>query len=100
MEPGPLPACLPACLVGAAGLDKARAMTGAKLFLNRTRDAAGVPAVDSASGAPPKLMSSFISRQTAIKASNHCTSHGPSLGWGHARTIDFTLAGFVLLRID
>lgn len=92
MEPGPLPAWW-----GLLAWDRARAraMTGAKLFLNRTRDAAGVPAV-----APPKPKSSFISRQTAIKASNHCTSHGPSLGWGHARTIDFTLAGFVLLRID
>lgn len=39
-----------ACLVGAAGWDGSRAMTGAKLFLNRTReDAAGVPAVDSVS---------------------------------------------------
>lgn len=41
---------LTACLVGAAGWDRARATTGAKLFLNRTReDAAGVPAVDSVS---------------------------------------------------
>lgn len=41
---------LAAGLVGAAGWDRARAMTGAKLFLNRTReDAAGVPAVDSVS---------------------------------------------------
>lgn len=39
-----------ACLVGAAGWDRARASTEAKLFLNRTReDAAGVPAVDSVS---------------------------------------------------
>lgn len=37
-----------ACLVGGAGWDWARATTGAKLFLKRTReDAAGVPAVDS-----------------------------------------------------
>lgn len=39
-----------ACLVGTGDWDRARAMTGAKLFLNRTRkDAAGVPAVDSVS---------------------------------------------------
>lgn len=39
-----------ACLVGAVGWYKARATTGARLFLNRTReDAAGVPAVDNVS---------------------------------------------------
>lgn len=53
-------ACLPACLVGVAGWARARTKTGAKLFLNRSRDAADVPAVDSASGAPPKPLSSFI----------------------------------------
>lgn len=38
------------CLVGAAGWDKARATTGAKLFLNRTREhPAGVAVVDSVS---------------------------------------------------
>lgn len=37
-------------VAGPAGWDRARATTGAKLFLNRTReDAAGVPAVDSVS---------------------------------------------------
>lgn len=42
-----------------------------------------------ASGAPPEPISSLISRQTAIKASNHCITHGQSLGWGHARTKGF-----------
>lgn len=36
--------------MGAVGWYKARATTGARLFLNRTReDAAGVPAVDNVS---------------------------------------------------
>lgn len=40
----------PACLVGSADWDGARDVTGAKLFLKRTReDAAGAPAVDSVS---------------------------------------------------
>lgn len=40
-----------ACLVGVAGWARARAETGAKFFLNRSRAAADVPAVDGASGA-------------------------------------------------
>lgn len=55
----------------APGLLPGGALTGGRLFLNRTRDnAAGVPAVDSTRGIPSKPMSSFISRQIPIKASN------------------------------
>lgn len=60
-----------ACPVGAAGWARARAKTGAKLFLNRSRDAADVPAVGGASVAPPQPLSSFTSRQSAVKATNH-----------------------------